>query len=138
MCDCRRDAFRVDWTVEGTHPLARRYRSKKEFLDRTFAKLMKVLPEGAQLYLVHVLVSGDWATVELRSMATAKNGLRFDNMYCWVTRFVDDEIVEVRAYLDSALVQRLFDETRSEHNWRVCGDLVAPGRERTAALCSAR
>ena len=81
----------VDRTVEGTHPLAGRYRSKKEFLDGTFAKLTKVLPEGAQLYLVHVLVSGDWATVKLRSMATAKNGLRFDNMYCWVTRFVDDE-----------------------------------------------
>jgi uncharacterized protein len=43
-------------------------------------------------------------------MATAKNGLRFDNKYCWVTRFAEDKIVEVRAYLDSALVQRLLDE----------------------------
>lgn len=47
--------------------------------------------------------------MELRSLATAKNGMRFDNRYCWVVRFKDEIIVEVRAYLDSALVQTLID-----------------------------
>jgi ketosteroid isomerase-like protein len=100
----------VDWTVEGTHPLAGRYHSKTEFQQHTFAKLAKVLPGGAQLHVTGVITSGDWAVVELQSMATAKNGLRFDNRYCWVIRFAGGKIVEVRAYLDSALVQRLFDE----------------------------
>jgi ketosteroid isomerase-like protein len=100
----------VDWIVEGTHPLAGHYRSKAEFQEHTFAKLAKVLPDGAELHVTGVIASGDWAVVELQSMATAKNGLRFDNRYCWVIRFAGDKIVEVRAYLDSALVQRLFDE----------------------------
>jgi ketosteroid isomerase-like protein len=100
----------VDWIVEGTHPLAGHYHSKAEFLAHTFEKLEKVLPEGAQLRTEYVLVSGDWAVVELHSLATAKNGLRFDNRYCWVCRFVNGTIVEVRAYLDSAMVARLFEE----------------------------
>jgi uncharacterized protein len=100
----------VDWIVEGTHPLAGHYRSKSDFLAHTFEKLDKVLPQGAQLRVEHTLVSGDWAVVELRSDATAKNGLRFDNRYCWVCRIVNGTIVEVRAYLDSALVARLFAE----------------------------
>ena len=100
----------VDWIVEGTHPLAGHYHSKAEFQEHTFAKLAKVLPDGAELHLTSVITSGDWAVVELQSMATAKNGLRFDNRYCWVIRFAGGKIVEVRAYLDSALVQRLFDE----------------------------
>jgi uncharacterized protein len=100
----------VDWTVEGTHPLAGHYHSKAEFLSHTFEKLAKVLPQGTQLYVEHALVSGDCAVVELRSYATAKNGLRFDNRYCWVCRFVNGMVVEVRAYLDSAVVARLFDE----------------------------
>ena len=54
------------------------------------------------------VVTGRWS--ELPSEATAKNGLKFDNRYCWVCRFVKGTIVEVRAYLDSALVARLFDE----------------------------
>jgi len=48
--------------------------------------------------------------VELHSLATAKNGLRFDNRYCWVLHFEDKMIDVVRAYLDSAMVTRLFDE----------------------------
>lgn len=100
----------VDWTVEGTHPLAGHYHSKADFLSHTFEKLDKVLLQGTQLYVEHALLSGDWAVVELHSLATAKNGLRFDNRYCWVCRFSGEKIVEVRAYLDSALVARLFQE----------------------------
>jgi ketosteroid isomerase-like protein len=50
------------------------------------------------------------AIVELHSEATARNGFRFDNHYCWVCYFKDDKIVRVRAYLDSVTVARLFAE----------------------------
>ena len=100
----------VDWTVMGTHPLAGRYRSKADFLAGTFNKLALVLPEGAELSVENVLLDGDWAIVELRSHATAKNGMRFDNHYCWLCRFAGQTIVEVRAYLDSWLVNELFQE----------------------------
>ncbi len=100
----------VDWTVQGTHPLAGHYRGKAAFLAGTFAKLARVLRDDAQLSVVNVMVSGDWAIVDLRADATAKNGMRFDNSFCWLARFHDGKIVEVRAYLDSALVARLFAE----------------------------
>ena len=100
----------VDWTVEGTHPLAGRYASKAEFHAHTFARLNKILPGGTQLHVENVLIDDDWAVAELRSHAVARNGMRFDNRYCWVMRFKDGMIVEVRAYLDSALVQKLIDE----------------------------
>jgi ketosteroid isomerase-like protein len=100
----------VDWTVMGTHPLAGHYRSKSDFVAGTFAKLGKVLPQGAQLNVEHILVTENQAVVELRSFATAKNGMRFDNRYCWVCIFKNKMIREVRAYLDSAMVARLFAE----------------------------
>ena len=103
-------ADNVDWIVEGTHPLAGHYHTKADFLAHTFDKLAKVLPKGAQLHVEHVLISDAWAVVELHSEATAKNGLKFDNRYCWLCRFADSKIVEVRAYLDSTLVARLFAE----------------------------
>ena len=103
-------ADNVDWTVMGTHPLAGHYPSKAAFIEGTFAKLGQVLPQGAQLQVEHLLVKDDEAVVELHSLATAKNGMRFDNRYCWVVHFQDGVIVRVRAYLDSAMVARLFDE----------------------------
>src|SRR5258708_7731229 len=66
----------ADWTVEGTHPLAGNYHSKADFLAHTFEKLALVLPQGTQLHVENALTSGDWAVVELHSLATAKNGLR--------------------------------------------------------------
>ena len=86
----------VDWTVEGTHPLAGHYRSESDFQNHTFKVLGKVLPGGVQPHVTHALVAGDWAVVGLESMATARNGLRFDNKYCWVMRFADGKIAEVR------------------------------------------
>ena len=100
----------VDWTVMGTHPLAGHYDSKKAFLEGTFAKLDQVLPKGTQLNMEGLLVKGNEAVVELHSLATAKNGMRFDNRYCWVVYFQKDVIVRVRAYLDSAMVARLFEQ----------------------------
>ena len=100
----------VDWTVMGTHPLAGHYRSKAAFVEGTFAKLDKVLRAGAQLVVEHLVVKGDEAVVELSSGAIARNGMRFDNRYCWVVEFRGDAIVRVRAYLDSAMVARLFEE----------------------------
>jgi ketosteroid isomerase-like protein len=103
-------AENVDWTVMGTHPLAGHYLSKEAFIEGTFAKLGQVLPHGAQLHTENVIAEGDQAVVELHSLATAMNGMRFDNHYCWVVSFHDGLIVRVRAYLDSALVARLFKE----------------------------
>jgi ketosteroid isomerase-like protein len=100
----------VDWTVMGTHPLASHYLSKADFIAGTFAKLGQVLPRGAQLHLEHLIVNGDQAAVELRSLAIARNGMRFDNRYCWVVFFEGGRIVRVRAYLDSAMVAKLFEE----------------------------
>ena len=100
----------VDWIVMGTHPLAGHYRSKRDFIAGTFDQLARVLPQGAQLQVEHLIVKDDQAVVELHSLATAKNGMRFDNRYCWVVYFQNGVIVRIRAYLDSAMVARLFEE----------------------------
>jgi ketosteroid isomerase-like protein len=100
----------VNWTVMGTHPLAGTYHTKADFLAHTFARLDKILKEGVVLRVTNILVDGESAAVELESLSTALNGKPFDNTYCWVVRFSNEIIVEVRAYLDSALVQRLIDE----------------------------
>jgi ketosteroid isomerase-like protein len=100
----------VDWTLYGTHPLAGHYHSKADFLAHTFQKLDRVLCDGAQIYVEHALLSDDWAVVEMRSHAIAKNGFKYDQHYCWLCRFAGDTIVQVHAYLDSVLVVQLFAE----------------------------
>ena len=94
----------VDWTVQGTHPLAGRYHSKAQFIEATFARLDGVLRDGVKLEVRHLYVDGDTAIAELHSVSTTDEGAKFANNYCWVCRFEKDIIVEVRAYLDSMMV----------------------------------
>jgi uncharacterized protein len=100
----------VNWTVMGTHPLAGTYHDRETFIASTFRRLDRVLKEGVLLRVTGILVSGDTAAVELEALSTALNGKPFSNRYCWICRFDEGQIVEVRAYLDSALVQNLLDE----------------------------
>jgi hypothetical protein len=90
--------------------LKRNYLSKKSFMAGTFSKLNQVLLQGAELHTEHLIAKDNQAVVELHSLATAKNGMRFDNRYCRVVEFQDGLMVRVRAYLDSAMVTRLFQE----------------------------
>ena len=57
----------VDWTVEGTHALCGRYRSKADFIAATFDRLHGVLVGGAKLKVRHIYVDGDTTIAELRS-----------------------------------------------------------------------
>jgi len=100
----------VSWTVMGTHPLAGTYNNKEDFISHTFRRLNRILKEGVILKVKNILIQDDAAVVEMESVSTALNGKPFNNTYCWVVYFQDEVIVEVRAYVDSALVQKVIGE----------------------------
>jgi len=100
----------VLWTVMGTHPLAGVYKSKNDFILNTFQRLNNLLKEGVILKVNNIIIQDNTAVVEMESLSTALNGKPFNNTYCWICRFENDIIVEVHAYVDSALVQRLINE----------------------------
>ena len=106
-------ADNVSWTVMGTHPLAGTYHSKDDFIQHTFQRLNRILREGVVLKVKNVLVQGETAVVEMESISTDLNGKPFNNTYCWIVRFEKDIIVEVRSYVDSALVQKVLEENEA-------------------------
>jgi Ketosteroid isomerase-related protein len=106
-------ADNVCWKVMGTHPLAGTYSSKQDFLAHTFARLNKILKEGVVLKVTGIIVQDDTAAVELETHSSALNGMPFNNRYCWIVKFKNEIIVEVHAYLDSALVQKVIDENEA-------------------------
>lgn len=104
----------VNWTVMGTHPLAGTYQTKQDFVKSTFERLNKVLEEGVVLKVKNILVKDSTAVVEMESLSTALNGKPFNNTYCWIVKFENKTITKVRAYVDSALVQRVLDENEMD------------------------
>ncbi len=101
----------VNWEVMGTHPLAGMYHSKQSFIDATFARLNKILATGVVMQVNHIFTDKNFAIVEMKSLSIAKSGKPFNNTYCWVVKFNDNKIItDVRAYVDSVVIQRTIDE----------------------------
>ncbi len=59
----------------------------------TFAKFGQVTPRWGRTSFGELIVQ---AAAELRSVATTKNGMRFDNYYYWVVIFAHEMIGGVR------------------------------------------
>ena len=103
----------VNWKVMGTHPLAGVYLSKQDFISSTFDRLDRVIEGKLSLKVTNILVQDDIAVVELEAVSTALNGMPFNNTYCWIVQFKDNVIIDVRAYVDSALVQKVINENET-------------------------
>lgn len=101
----------VRWTVMGTHPLAGTYQGKQRFRTATFDRLGRLMRGGVRLEVRWLHLAGDHVIAELAASATTIDGRPFANTYCWVCRCAGDAIVEVRAYLDSALVAETIART---------------------------
>lgn len=102
-------------TTSGTHPVAGRFTSRSDFYDATLKRLGAILKEPLKMRIRNVIGGGDheWAVVELIAQAECKNGLNYEQMYAWVVRFSpkpDAKVIQVRAYLDSALVKQAVEE----------------------------
>ncbi len=94
----------------GTHPLAGNYNSKSDFVRSTLERENRLLKSNIRLKVTDLHLCGEIAVVEMEALAEALNGQPFNNRYCLVVFFSDNQIVRVRTYLDSALVQILIDE----------------------------
>lgn len=94
----------VTWTVMGTHPLAGTFTDKANFVTATVDRLAPLMREGVHLQVVGLFVEGATVIAELQARSTTLEGAPYDNVLCWVCRFDACRIVEVRAYLDSAMV----------------------------------
>lgn len=106
-------ADNVNWHVMGTHPLAGTYKSKADFLAHTFTHLNKILKNGPHLKVNHLFIAEDKQTaiIEMSQTSDSIANTHFNNTYCWIVIFTNNIITEVRAYLDSALVQQLLLDT---------------------------
>ncbi|KAF2770836.1 hypothetical protein EJ03DRAFT_326170 [Teratosphaeria nubilosa] len=103
----------VTWDVLGTHQAAGHYTSLASWKKNALGEIQKVLDEPLRLSVRNVIGGRpqNWAVLELEAHSECLNGLPYDQDYAWVMRFNEEGIiVHVRAYLDSALVQRAIEE----------------------------
>lgn len=99
----------VQWTVTGTTPISRLYKSRRDFVDNALKPLAGLLEGMVKMTVLNVFADKDHVILQWDGSARMKTGGPYMNRYCWVMRFREGKVVEGLAYLDTGLVSELFD-----------------------------
>jgi uncharacterized protein len=93
----------VRWITPGSSVWARTYEGKPAVLNDLLGPVRSQLVERVRLTARRILADADHVIVEAKGRATTRNGMPYNNDYCFIYRLADGKITEVTEYLDTAL-----------------------------------
>ncbi len=96
----------VEWTIVGSSPLARTYRSKQEFIDKVIAPFNGRMATPLVPTVRDIFADGDTVIILFDAEATAIDGKRYRNTYTWYFWMQDTMVIKAIAFFDN----RHFDE----------------------------
>jgi len=101
-------ADEVTWRWMGVNQWSRTFEGKQTVVDTLFGGNAETLSpsSGVEVHWIHA--DGDVVVVEHSGRNEMPDGRRYDNNYCWVLRFQDGLVREVREYMDTQLVTETF------------------------------
>ena len=98
----------VRWTFFGEHRFAKTFVGKDDILENLFGPLAGELVDGLRLNIGNVIAEGNYVVLEAMGESTVKAGGTYNNTYCYVVEVRDGKIAEMREYLDTELVSKVF------------------------------
>lgn len=98
----------VHWTVIGSSPASRAYKSKREFVEGAVKPLSEKLAGALKPTVRDIVAEGDKVMVEFIADGAGKNGKPYHQTYCWAMRVKDGKVSEGTAYLDTELISEIW------------------------------
>jgi ketosteroid isomerase-like protein len=102
----------VTWRWMGVSQWSRTFKGKQDIVETLFGGKWETLGPSSSVKVRRIVGDGDFVVVEHSGRNELADGRRYDNNYCWVLRFHDGLIQEVREYMDTQLVTDTFGTDR--------------------------
>ena len=106
LYDLMRDDF--SWIIEGQSRFSRRYDGKEAVKTELLDMLFQAFATPYHFTVDELIGEGDRVVVRGRGQVRTKWGKDYNNSYCFFIRMADGRMVELREYLDTALVESVF------------------------------
>ena len=100
----------IVWTNIGTTKFSGSYSGKQVLMEQLLGPLFGQLKAGIASEVERLTAEGDIVVVQTAGTAETLDGEPYNNSYCQVMRIEDGKIVEVKEYMDTALVVSVFGE----------------------------
>ena len=97
------------WIMEGSTSWSGIYRGKAAVRDKLMGPLFAQFGATYKNRAERIIAEDDNVVVLCRGDVTTKAGKPYGNSYCLVFRLRDGQLVELREFLDTALVDRALD-----------------------------
>ena len=104
LVDLMRDDFA--WIIEGQSRFSRSYEGKEAVKRDLLAPLFEAFATPYRFTIDEIIAEADRVVVRGRGQVKTKAGKDYNNSYC--LRLAGGKLVELREYLDTALVERVF------------------------------
>jgi uncharacterized protein len=96
----------VEWTIVGSSPLAKTYRSKKEFIDAVIDPFNARMSKPLVPIVRGIFADSDTVITLFDAEATVRDGKPYHNSYAWFFQMRDAKVIKAIAFFDN----RDFDE----------------------------
>lgn len=96
----------ADWTIVGSSPLSKTYRTKQQFLDEVITPFNARVKSGLVPTVRGLYADGETVIIHFDGETTANDGLPYRNTYTWFFRMESGEVTSATAFFDT----RLFDD----------------------------
>lgn len=93
----------VRWTIMGTTRWSKTYEGKQAILTELLGPLFAQFADRYTATAHRFIAEDDLVAVEVSGSVTTKSGKPYNNSYCYIFRFADGKIQEVKEYLDTQL-----------------------------------
>lgn len=97
-------AAEFSWTITGTTKWSKTYNGKRAVIDELFGGLRARLIPPVLVEACNFIADEDHVVVEARGKNTTKDGVPYNNAYCFVFRLGDGKLLAMTEYLDTELV----------------------------------
>ncbi|TPG82959.1 nuclear transport factor 2 family protein [Pseudomonas caspiana] len=103
----------VTWRWMRVNQWSRAFEGKQAVVDKLFGGATQTLGPSSSIEVHCIHADGDCVVVEHLGRNELPDGRRYDNNCCWVLRFQDGLIQEVREYMDTRLATETFGADES-------------------------
>ena len=110
LVDLMADGFA--WIIEGKSKFSNRFDGKAAVEEKLLRPLFDTFATPYRFEIEEIIAEGERVVVLGRGQVRTKWGKDYDNHYCFVIRMAEGRMVELREYLDTALVEAVFGGER--------------------------
>jgi len=102
------------WTITGSTAWSRKYEGKQVVLKELFGALRARLIPPITTIAHRFIADEDYIAVEARGKNVTKDGVPYNNTYCFIIRLADGKMHELTEYLDTDLVNTTLGDPLGE------------------------